>query len=458
MPAPQIPMGPPVTPPAPADGGMDWKQALALLIPMTVAGISGGKGGLGGFGEGYAHGRALYDEMDLRKRAQQTHEQALQWDQGRDLVGDQRYDEERKRREAADIMALLQESPGWAQKAIESAMGANAADPADYGRKQYEEILSALEGVMPQIGPHKGALRAAAGDFGVLASSAKVRRFGPIYDRLTKGIDQAHYEALLASDRPIVEGMTFRDLDAMMAAAGHPFVAEPQAPVNSLEALLARAVQRGDEQEAARIRREIAAGKTAGSDTGTWTDTGRVNDQGEAIYVNTKTMQTRTMPYGRKPTQTGTSGLSPSLQDDIATMKTVEDLISKTLEVGERTQWGGVGGFGQGSIAEFQSKNLGRGTPESVTLRGYIGQIKGTIAKLRGGTSFTPNEQKLLDTYTPGVNESPMSIKAKMAGLREFIQMKRKNQLDTAQSAKNPADQATRGGRQALKDRLRGPG
>jgi hypothetical protein len=226
MPAPQIPMGPPVTPPAPADGGMDWKQALALLIPMTVAGISGGKGGLGGFGEGYAHGRALYDEMDLRKRAQQTHEQALQWDQGRDLVGDQRYDEERKRREAADIMALLQESPGWAQKAIESAMGANAADPADYGRKQYEEILSALEGVMPQIGPHKGALRAAAGDFGVLASSAKVRRFGPIYDRLTKGIDQAHYEALLASDRPIVEGMTFRDLDAMMAAAGHPFVAE----------------------------------------------------------------------------------------------------------------------------------------------------------------------------------------------------------------------------------------
>jgi hypothetical protein len=125
----------------------------------------------------------------------------------------------------------------------------------------------------------------------------------------------------------------------------------------------------------------------------------------------------------------GMTKLSPGAKDDLATMKTVEDLGRTALELGEQTGWKGIGGMYQGSIAEFGTKHFGTGTPEEIKLRSYIGQIKGTIAKLRGGTSFTPNEQALLDTYTPGKDEHPNSIKAKMIALNDFIATKRRNTM-----------------------------
>jgi hypothetical protein len=126
-------------------------------------------------------------------------------------------------------------------------------------------------------------------------------------------------------------------------------------------------------------------------------------------------------------------GLSASAKEDIATMATVQDLSKQALALGDKLQWSGVGGFGKGSVQQFFAKNMGTGSPESENLRNQIGNIEGTIAKLRGGTAFTPNEQRLLESYTPTINDSPLVIKSKLAQLDTFIESKRKNTLAAAQ-------------------------
>jgi len=124
--------------------------------------------------------------------------------------------------------------------------------------------------------------------------------------------------------------------------------------------------------------------------------------------------------------------LPAAQQELITTMDTVNDLADKILSIGQQTQFSGVGGFGQGTVNQFLAKNFGKGTPEGEELRNLIGTIKGTIAKLRGGTSFTPNEEKLLNTYTPGINDSPLVIQSKLKTLKEFIETLRINTINNA--------------------------
>ena len=76
--------------------------------------------------------------------------------------------------------------------------------------------------------------------------------------------------------------------------------------------------------------------------------------------------------------------------------------------------------FGYGTAAGFLA-DVGFGTEEGQQNRDIIGNIQGTIAKLRGGTSFTPTEQRLLETYTPTINDSEMKIKQKLEDLANFI-------------------------------------
>ena len=49
----------------------NWMQALTALIPMAGAGIAGQGTGLGAFGEQYARGAAVADEMRLREQEAQ---------------------------------------------------------------------------------------------------------------------------------------------------------------------------------------------------------------------------------------------------------------------------------------------------------------------------------------------------------------------------------------------------
>lgn len=114
--------------------------------------------------------------------------------------------------------------------------------------------------------------------------------------------------------------------------------------------------------------------------------------------------------------------LSAAQQGNIADWNTLNDLASQTLNLGNQIGFSGVGGGYNGTIQQFMAKQFGQGTKEEETLRNLISNIQGTIAKARGGTSFTPNEQRLLDSYTPTINDSPMVIQSKLASLQSFIQ------------------------------------
>jgi hypothetical protein len=68
----------------------------------------------------------------------------------------------------------------------------------------------------------------------------------------------------------------------------------------------------------------------------------------------------------------------------------------------------------------------------SEALRNNIGNILGTIGKLRGGTAFTEAEKKLIESYTPTIDDNPLQIKSKTASLKTFIKNKRENLLRVA--------------------------
>lgn len=123
-----------------------------------------------------------------------------------------------------------------------------------------------------------------------------------------------------------------------------------------------------------------------------------------------------------------TDKLSTTQKDAITTMGTVESQISKILSYNSDGKLEGVG-FVSGPLGALATKVFGTGSKEAQDVRALIGNIKGTIAKLRGGTSFTPNEEKLLESYTPGINESATSVLNKLGLLQTFIQEQRNKTL-----------------------------
>lgn len=151
------------------------------------------------------------------------------------------------------------------------------------------------------------------------------------------------------------------------------------------------------------------------------------------MRVNSRTGEAQpvALPNGVQPGGQRQTRLSTGQQEELATMKTVEDMTKEVNVLGDSIGWKGVGALFTGSLSQGAA-NLGWGSPNEEKLRNKIANIQGTIAKLRGGTSFTPNEQKLLDSYTPTINDGDMRIKAKLESLREFIATKRKNTMQFA--------------------------
>lgn len=152
------------------------------------------------------------------------------------------------------------------------------------------------------------------------------------------------------------------------------------------------------------------------------------------MRVNSRTGETQpvALPNGVQPGGQRQTRLTSGQQDDLSTMKTIEDLSANTIKMGNETNWEGVGGFKRGTIAQFGAKNLGTGTVGGQKLRNNVGNILATIAKLRGGTSFTAGEQKLLESYTPTIDDDPKMIQSKLESLAEFIAIKRKNTMQFA--------------------------
>lgn len=123
--------------------------------------------------------------------------------------------------------------------------------------------------------------------------------------------------------------------------------------------------------------------------------------------------------------------LTAGQQQDIADMDTVSGMLDKIIGYNSDGKLEGVG-FATGSIGSLFTKVFGTGSEEAKNVRALIGNVKGTIAKLRGGTSFTTNEEKLLNSYVPSINESAASVINKAKSLQEFIASKKANTLTTA--------------------------
>lgn len=63
---------------------------------------------------------------------------------------------------------------------------------------------------------------------------------------------------------------------------------------------------------------------------------------------------------------------------------------------------------------EQQKARLGMADQKTLDFNTMIGGLKATIAKARAGTSFTPNEEKLLNTYVPVVGDSKQQLETKL--------------------------------------------
>ncbi len=124
--------------------------------------------------------------------------------------------------------------------------------------------------------------------------------------------------------------------------------------------------------------------------------------------------------------------LSAGQQQDLETMLTVSDMAKAVRKLGDDTGWAGTGGMWTGSLSNLATRLSGKGDPRNISLRNQVGNIKATIAKLRGGTAFTPNEQALLESYTPTIDDSDIVLKQKLTDLESYIETKRKNMLKIA--------------------------
>lgn len=115
--------------------------------------------------------------------------------------------------------------------------------------------------------------------------------------------------------------------------------------------------------------------------------------------------------------------LTSAQQGEIADSNTINGLIDKVLGYNSDNRLEGVGPIA-GSLGAAYDTMTGAGTAEAHDVRQLIGNIRGTIAKLRGGTSFTPNEEKLLDSYTPNLTDNQAIVVSKLNNLKSFLATK----------------------------------
>lgn len=117
--------------------------------------------------------------------------------------------------------------------------------------------------------------------------------------------------------------------------------------------------------------------------------------------------------------------LPAGAKDDIGTLETLTPMIQKIQAYNDNGTLEGIGGLYRGSLENMVDKIFGNSSTEARDVRQLIGNIAGTIAKLRGGTSFTESEKALLETYSPTINENPAVALSKLGNLLNYIETKK---------------------------------
>lgn len=131
--------------------------------------------------------------------------------------------------------------------------------------------------------------------------------------------------------------------------------------------------------------------------------------------------------------------LTPTQQQTVADLDTIIGLADKVKDYSGDGTLEGVGPV-SGSAGAFISGIFGTGTEEAKSVRALVGNIRGTIAKLRGGTSFTVNEEKLLNSYTPATTDNSVTLLNKLGLLQEFLQNSKSNLIKVTQPSRGNVD------------------
>jgi hypothetical protein len=123
-----------------------------------------------------------------------------------------------------------------------------------------------------------------------------------------------------------------------------------------------------------------------------------------------------------------TKPLSPTQESRLNILRNVNDLANKALELGDKLKWS-VFKPVTGNASSWWANVSGNETEDEADIRRVVNELKGTIARERGGTSFTPNEQRLMESYITNLTDNPARAKVKLTGLRQDTENKIKLML-----------------------------
>jgi hypothetical protein len=91
-----------------------------------------------------------------------------------------------------------------------------------------------------------------------------------------------------------------------------------------------------------------------------------------------------------------------------------------------------------GIVAPFKEgilSTIDKGDQDVLDFYNTASNLKATLAKARAGTSFTPNEEALLNQYTPHAGDSVQQLKTKIYGLKKLAQDSLQNDIVSDQAA-----------------------
>lgn len=310
---------PPMETPPTSGQGIQWEKLLSLL-PIILAGMKGGMAGVGGYAQGWSQGERQNQAMAQR---QDEMAYARQRQEKRDAIDEAERSRQRQRQTLQDLQGRFNDVVGAVP--LETEYGASTSPdmvgpvrttPEDRVRTQLQEAGTTL-GADPSL------VNQVAGQIPAAISQRKKTAAANILSNL-KGVDPAALQG-----KRWMDNLTLDELVKLAGEAGAGFgLPKEQAPppLREVEEIVGgqrvKTMKRLGEGDSV----PVIPSPTAASEPGTWTDTGRVNDRGEAIYINNKTMQTRTVPgMGAKPNMAAE-------QEQATKRQVVKEAANKTLD------------------------------------------------------------------------------------------------------------------------------
>ncbi len=96
-----------------------------------------------------------------------------------------------------------------------------------------------------------------------------------------------------------------------------------------------------------------------------------------------------------------------------------------------------IGVMGVDSKIEEAKGQFNKGDPSTLAFNKVLSELQASIAKARGGTSFTPNEQALLNQYSPKLGDSEQVIRIKLQALKNKVDYFKNNEVVDPMSVNN---------------------